>query len=138
MHTYTCVHTHTHTHTHTHACTRAHTHTRTHIYTCVHTHSQTHTSPRQNSRHYLRSIRKKLYFKNLTMTIVWKVYLYAYHLATLPFSWKFSHDKSSNIINHVEIIFAFNSVCLRGPKYYSCIYRVNKYWQVEIFKIYVC
>ena len=39
-------------------------------------------------------------------TVVAKfVYLYFYHLATLPFSWRFSFDKLSkiNVINYVKI-----------------------------------
>ena len=57
------------------------------------THKHTHISKiKQQAVSTLHQ--KRLYLKNFTVVAKY-VYLYSYHLATLPFSWRFSFDKLS-------------------------------------------
>ena len=65
-----------------------------HKFTHTHTHTHTHISQIKNQA-ASTLYQKKLYFKKFHTDVAKYVYLYSYHLATLPVSWKFSLDKLS-------------------------------------------
>ena len=73
-----------------------------HMFNITHIHTQTHISQIK------QQAASTLHQKKAVFTVVAKfVYLYSYHLATLPFSWRFSVDKCQNVISYVS---TFNSV----------------------------
>ena len=84
-----CTHIQTRTHTHRHACTHTHTHT-----TRIHTHTHTISQITQQAASMLYQ-KKALILKKFHTVVAKYVYLYSYHLATLPFSWKFNFDELS-------------------------------------------
>ena len=63
--------------------------TRLHTYTHKHTHF-----PDKTAGSVYTTSEKSSILKNFTVVAKY-VYLYSYHLATLPFSWRFSFDKLS-------------------------------------------
>ena len=66
-----------------------------HAHTRVHTHTHTHNFP-DNTADSVYAISEKSSILKKFHTVVAKyVYLYSYHLATLPFSWKFNFDELS-------------------------------------------
>ena len=87
--------THTSTHTHTpHAYTRTHTHTHTHI----------HNFPDSTAGSVYAISEKSSNFKKFHTVVAKYVYLYSYHLAALPFSWKFNFDELSKYVKIIMYI----------------------------------
>ena len=67
--------------------------------TCLYTYTNTHISQIK------QQAASTLHQKKALFTVIAKfIYLYSYHLATLPFSWRFSFDKLSKCVKIVMYI----------------------------------
>ena len=73
--------------------------------TYIHMHTQIKTASLINNPSERAS------FYNLTITIISKVYLYSYHLATLTFSWKFSFDKLFKLYSTFNSVYMVQNTC---------------------------